>query len=73
LLVGPPTYIREIGRPATKINSGPPSIADQSLLKPQWPEIVQNVVSNWYVDQGARFALDKVGTPLLGDPPFLAD
>ncbi|HTA25642.1 MAG TPA: hypothetical protein VK763_19075 [Terriglobales bacterium] len=73
LLVGPPVYIREIGRPVTRINPVPPVDAEQSFSRTQWPEIVQEVVSNWYVDQRARFALDKLGSPALSDPPFLAD
>jgi CheY-like chemotaxis protein len=72
LLVGPPAYIREIGRPAGKIRPVPPP-QDESSSRPQWPEIVQRVVSNWYVDQSARFALDKLGTPAASGPPFLAE
>ena len=59
LLVGPPAYIREIARPAPRtqpLPPVPPAVTfDQSPIKPQWPEIVQRVVSDWYVDQSARW------------------
>jgi CheY-like chemotaxis protein len=71
LLVGPPAYIREIDRPAAKTVVVPP-ILDESPSRPQWPEIVQKVVIDWYVDQSARFALDSMGSS-VGEPPFLAD
>lgn len=73
LLVGPPAYICEIGRPTAKPRpvSLPPR--DESPSRPQWPEIVQKVVSDWYVDQSARFALDKLAAPAAGGPPFLAE
>jgi CheY-like chemotaxis protein len=73
LLVGPPAYIREIGRPVTKTVRIPTSPApDEKPSRPQWPEIVQKVVSDWYVDQSARFALDKVASA-VGESPFLPD
>lgn len=72
LLVGPPAYIREIGRPVPKTHSVPAAlVVDESPSRPQWPEIVQTVVNNWYAEQGARFALNKVTA--AGEPPFLAD
>ena len=72
LLVGPPAYIREIGRPPAKARAVPPVLAvDKSPLSPQWPAIVQSVVSSWYAEQSARFALDKLTAG--GDPPFFAD
>ena len=74
LLVGPPAYIREIGRPAAKSRPVPvPLATDESPSRPQWPEIVQKVVSDWYVDQSARFALNKLTVPTSSEPPFLAD
>jgi response regulator RpfG family c-di-GMP phosphodiesterase len=73
LLVGPPAYIREIGRPATKSQPVPLSVIDERSSSPQWPEIVQKVVSDWYVDQSARFALNKLTPSVAGEPPFLAD
>jgi response regulator RpfG family c-di-GMP phosphodiesterase len=77
LLVGPPAYIREIGRPTAKAQPVPPvspaASFDEKSSRPQWPEIVQKVVSDWYADQSARFALDKLGTPAVSGPPFLAD
>jgi hypothetical protein len=74
LLVGPPEYIREIGRPVTKTRSllSPPT-PDASPSGPQWPAIIQKVVSDWYVDQSARLALGKFCTPAGGEPPVLAD
>jgi CheY-like chemotaxis protein len=74
LLVGPPVYIREIARPTGKtqpVLALPASFAE-SPLRPQWPEIVQKVVNEWYVDQRARFALNKLVSP-VEEPPFLAD
>ncbi|MGO9126224.1 MAG: hypothetical protein ACLP6G_15235 [Terriglobales bacterium] len=74
LLVGPPAYIREIARPAAKTQPIlPPTTPDVSISRPQWPEIVQKVVSDWYVDQSARFALNKLTTPAVSGPPFLSD
>jgi response regulator RpfG family c-di-GMP phosphodiesterase len=73
LLVGPPAYIREIGRPAVKSQPVPLSVIDERSSSPQWREIVQKVVSDWYVDQSARFALDELTSPTVGEPPFLAD
>jgi hypothetical protein len=72
LLVGPPLYIREIGRPAGKPRPVPPSTPREGPSRPQWPEIVQKVVSDWYVDQSARFALDNLAGP-VAEPPFVAD
>jgi AmiR/NasT family two-component response regulator len=72
LLVGPPTYIREIGRPAARAQAVLPAPHEENSLRPQWPEIVHRVVSDWYVDQSARFALDKLAGP-VGEPPFLVD
>jgi hypothetical protein len=31
------------------------------------------MVNHWYADQSARFALEKLGTPVISRPPFLAD
>ncbi|MGH9498753.1 MAG: hypothetical protein ACRD3L_06380 [Terriglobales bacterium] len=74
LLVGPPDYIREIGRLGTKIHPLPPVATPvEAPLQPQWPAIVQRVVNNWYVDQTARFALDKLTAPAVGGPPFQSD
>jgi CheY-like chemotaxis protein len=75
LLVGPPTYIREIGRTgaAPKTQLIPPPPADAVSLQPQWPEIVQTVVNNWYVDRSSRFVLDKLTAPVASGPPFLTD
>ena len=76
LLVGPPTYIREVGRQTGKarvVSPDSPASFDESSARPQWPEIVQKVVSDWYADQGARFALDKSATNVVSGPPFLAD
>ena len=72
LLVGPPVYIREIGRPAGKPRPVRRSTPRETLSRPQWPEIVQKVVSDWYVDQSARFALDNLAS-LAAEPPFVAD
>jgi hypothetical protein len=74
LLVGPPAYIREIGRSPVKIHSiaSPPQL-DESPSRPQWPEIVQRVVSDWYVDRSARFAAQGLNTPAVADPTFPAD
>jgi CheY-like chemotaxis protein len=77
LLVGPPAYIREISRPTGKTQPIPPvppaSSFDESPSRPQWPEMVQKMVNHWYADQSARFALEKLGTPVISRPPFLAD
>jgi response regulator RpfG family c-di-GMP phosphodiesterase len=73
LLVGPPAYIREIGRPFAKTRTVLSPATDESSSTPQWPEIVQRVVSDWYVDQRARFGLNKLTTPVVSEPPFLAD
>jgi CheY-like chemotaxis protein len=58
LLVGPPAYIREIARPTAKPKFDPPvstpAASDETSSRAQWPEIVQKVVSDWYVDQSAR-------------------
>jgi len=73
LLVGPPAYIREIGRPSARTHSTQPPLASaKSPSRPQWPEIIQRVVGDWYVDRSARFALNKLNAP-AGGPPFLAD
>jgi hypothetical protein len=76
LLVGPPAYIREIARTTGKMQPvlpvpTPVSFAENDS-RPQWPEIVRKVVSDWYVDQHARFALNKLADP-AAEPPFLAD
>ena len=71
LLVGPPSYVREIGRPL-KSRTGSQPMVEVTALNPQWPAIVQKVVNDWYVDRTARFALDRVAAP-VSVPPFLAD
>jgi len=48
-------------------------VIDERSSSPQWREIVQKVVSDWYVDQSARFALNKLTPSGAGEPPFLAD
>jgi hypothetical protein len=74
LLVGPPAYICEIGRPMAKTRSVPPPPAfEESPSRSQWPETIQRVVSDWYVDQIACFGLDKLTTSAVGVPPFLAE
>ena len=74
LLVGPPAYIREIGRPArTKASSIVTPVVEAGQTPPQWSEIVQKVVTGWYADQSARFALDKLRGPEETGPPFLFD
>lgn len=73
LLVGPPVYIREIGRPTSKAHAGLPTAPEVITTRPQWPEIVQKVVNDWFVDQSARFALNPPATRRTGEPPFLAD
>lgn len=73
LLVGPPAYIQEIGRPSAKTHAVPPPPIDESPSRPQWPEIVQRVVSDWYVDQSTRFALHRSNTSAISEPPFLSD
>jgi len=73
LLVGPPAYICEIGCQTRKPHpvSLPPR--DEAPSRPQWPEIVQSVVNNWYVDPRPRFALNKLAASAAVGPPFLAD
>jgi response regulator RpfG family c-di-GMP phosphodiesterase len=73
LLVGPPAYVREIGQPSTKKGPVAAPIPEVSRLRPQWPEIVQEVISDWYVDQRTRFALDNLATAPIGEPPSLTD
>lgn len=78
LLIGPPAYIREIGRPGAKGKTKPHTVppapaADIAPLQPQWPAIVQTVVSNWYVDQNTRLVLDGITYPAAGGPPFRTD
>jgi len=72
LLVGPPAYVREIGRPAGKPRPVLPSAPVESPSRPQWPAIVQRVVSDWYADQSARFALDNLAGS-VAEPPVVAD
>jgi CheY-like chemotaxis protein len=57
LLVGPPTYVREVARAAKKapkpghaetaVSSAQPSSHDPEA-SPQWQQIVQKVVADWY-------------------------
>jgi CheY-like chemotaxis protein len=61
LLVGPPTYIREVPRPAKKKMSVMPVAPPQTIVlsasipqpdhgtpSPQWQQMMQRVVSDWY-------------------------
>ncbi|MFZ0804001.1 MAG: hypothetical protein WAN70_17685 [Terriglobales bacterium] len=73
LLVGPPLYIRELGRPPAKAHPIPHPRVDETPSRPQWPEIVQKLVSDWYVEQSSRFALNQSTTPAASQPPFLSD
>jgi len=73
LLVGPPVYIRELGRPSAKLRSASAPLADENSSTPQWPEIVQKLVSDWYVDQSARFSLQRGNNPPVSGLPFLSD
>ncbi len=73
LLVGPPAYIRELGRPCEKAHAVPLPPADETPSRSQWPEIIQKVVSDWYVDQGVSFAMRGLNAPAVSGPPFLAD
>ena len=66
LLVGPPSYIRELTRTSktltkTKIELPPDPIQSQSEISPglQWQRIVQKVVTGWYSEEAAL--LDRVG------------
>ncbi len=52
LLVGPPVYVREIGRPAAKPHSVAAPRLEQSPSRSQWPETIQKVVSDWYAGPG---------------------
>lgn len=73
LLVGPPAYICEIGCQTRKPRPASLPPREENPSRPQWPEIVQSAVSDWYVDQRPRFALNKVAAPAVGEPPFLAE
>jgi hypothetical protein len=58
LLVGPPLYIREVARGAKRgfqashVQAGsavtPPASSLDAEAPPQWQQIIQKVVSDWY-------------------------
>jgi len=56
LLVGPPAYIQEIGRPKKQQTSQLPDVPVAALKDmvpaPQWKAMVQKVVGDWYTEQG---------------------
>lgn len=64
LLVGPPTYVRELDRPAKgRERIGErlrQAAAPEYGAAPQWQEIVQQVVTGWCADQGAGFGVGKL-------------
>ena len=59
LLIGPPNFVRELGRPAKgseRLGSRPrPVVAIDEAISPQWREIVQKVVTGWPGGQMAAF------------------
>jgi hypothetical protein len=68
LLVGPPAYIKEVGRPARKPqrvtrDSHQPTVAPdgERVASPQWQLMVQKVVSGWYSQQRSLLGLSKSG------------
>jgi hypothetical protein len=72
LLVGPPAYVREIGRPSTKSNPVPAPTPEISRLRPQWPEIVNKILSELYVGQRAGYA-DAFTKAATREPLVLPD
>ena len=78
LLVGPPVFVRELGRKrkkASSIREVLPSPAVESSSEPvasphasslQWQEMVRRLVSDWYVDQNAILGLPKVAGRVAG-------
>jgi CheY-like chemotaxis protein len=67
LLVGPPAFVRELGRKRKKaesINPASPSPDADNLREPasspQWQEMVRRLVSDWYVGQNAPVGLSRL-------------
>jgi CheY-like chemotaxis protein len=71
LLVGPPAFIQELGgrrKKAESITAALPSPAPENLgelvpsphvSSPQWQEMIQRLVSDWYVHQNALLGLPR--------------
>jgi len=71
LLVGPPVFIRELSgkrKKAASIGENAPSRAVENHSEPvssplastpQWQEMIQKLVSNWYVDQNAVLGMSS--------------
>jgi len=71
-LVGPPVFVQELGgkrKKAESISAVLPSPAAEKPSEPvssphapslQWQEMIQKLVSDWYVDQSALFGLPKL-------------
>jgi len=69
LLVGPPTFVQELGgrrrKAASAVRSSPGRPIDDSSAAisapptspPQWQVMISKLVSNWYVDQNAFLRL----------------
>lgn len=78
LLVGPPTFVRELGgrrRKAASLGEVSPSRAVESpslsvsappASSPQWQVMVRKLVSDWYVDQGALLGLARLTNRIAG-------
>jgi len=67
LLVGPPAYIREVGQTPKKCTvrdspNSPVQAITEALPAPQWGEMVQKVVSDWYTRQGAFLGSGKAAS-----------
>lgn len=61
LLVGPPTYVRELGGKRKKAATIRETVPDGETASPspQWQETIRKLVSDWYVDQSAVLGLSK--------------
>jgi CheY-like chemotaxis protein len=73
LLIGPPTFVQELGggrRKAVSIRLSLPSHAaenpDEPVSSPQWQEIVRTLVSNWYIDQNVLLGFPKLTNRIAG-------
>ena len=69
LLVGPPTFVQELGgrrrKAASAVKTSPSRATEDSNVgvsalnstPPQWQEMISKLVSNWYVDQNVFLRL----------------
>ena len=78
LLVGPPSFVQEIGgtrKKASSIRHIPTSYAAGNSREPvsssypsspQWQEMIRKLVSDWYVDQNSLLGLASLANRIVG-------